>query len=859
MATSNRLPPPFATRWTGPTGSPGPSSARPLPPAHTRPKLPLPPTAKDVPPHTMPRTIAATLYKRLPPWCQRRIVDALAVAARIAAVRRRIVHRREATVERAAELAAGDPVLRDVLRAHVLHRRLAHVEAAGLLAPLVETGRLVHEDHVVLIKSLMAEGRIDECRRPFEKACSWARRRNASPRVSREIALLAIGLDDADAAVEFSRRAKDDWLRQYTAILYGTGAPVTEPALADRRPAGERNTNAVALGLLDYRTPAGSFAQNLGDYFQTLAVMRHLARFHEPGAFRCDERLDAVLRHLARSWTADDRLRAGGRVDVDLVVVDRDCVRWRGDLWLPFFGWCHPHPGWTEGIPLTFPLPAHVRPLFFSFHLQDIRSLTPGLCEHLKRHEPIGCRDRTTRDRLASAGVKAFFSGCVTSTLELPGDAPGGEGGAFFQVDDAAEPIAGATRISHITDPDGKPFAQRMVDTLKALRVYKRARGVGTSRLHCYLPCRAMGTPVAFHPEDPSDERFDGLVGIGDDEFRAMGDGLTGLMAKVFRPILAGADAGTVYRTWREATLPLVARDEIERRAYPRLFAKAPKPDGEPEARPAERVRIAFAFDRNLVAYVPNVVRSIEANTSHGTTYHLLTRGLTNADRDALQHACPDAEIQWHAMDGWLGKAGGDGLVRHTTVSAMDRCALPDLLPRIDRIVYLDVDLIVLGDVGELYAWPLGDSPIGAVTVFRLGVWLESSPRHSTQGRERAEQMRHLRAAASVAGPLQGPAFNAGVLLMSLEAMRRDGFAAQAKENFEAFGYDDQTLLNCYAGGDYAELPRAWNVVYTNHFGVDAGSAKIVHWAGSSKPWHDDANDDHAMARTRRLWERYSA
>lgn len=754
--------------------------------------------------------------------------------------------------------------MRDVFRAHALYRRRANVDVAELLEPLIETDRLVHEDYVVLIKSLMAEGRIDASRRPFQRACSRASSGTASARVCREIALLAIGLDDSDAAVEFSDRSGSAWLRQYVAFLYGAGAAVAEGALSDRRSRRGADGGGVALGLFDYRTPVGSFSQNLGDYVQTLAVARHLARFYEPGTFRCDERLDAVFGDLARSWEADERLGTDGRVDV--VVVDRDCVRWRGDLWLPFFGRCHPHPSWTEGIPLTFPLPAHVRPLFFSFHLKDIRSLTPGLCGHLRQYEPIGCRDRTTRDRLASAGVKAFFSGCVTSTLELPddavGDAPGGEGGAFHQVDDAAEPIAGATRISHITDPDGKPFAQRMVDTLGALRAYKRARGVSTSRLYCYLPCRAMGTPVAFNPEDPSDERFDGLVGIGDDEFRAMGTELTGLMAKVFRPILAGADAETVYRTWREATLPLVARDEIERGAYPRLFTRAPKPDGEPGARRAERVPIAFAFDRNLVGYVPNVVRSIEANTSHGTTYHLLTRGLTNADRDALQNACPDAAIQWHAMDGWLGKAGRDGLVKHTTVSTMDRCALPDLLPRIDRIVYLDVDLIVLGDVGELYAWPLGDSPLAAVTRFRLGVWLESSLRHSTQGSERAERMQHLRAAASVAGPLHGPAFNAGVLLMSLEAMRRDGFTAQARNNFEVFGYDDQTLLNCYAGGDYAELPRAWNVGYRTYFGADAEPAKIVHWTGPLKAWHAAdayANDNRAMARTRRLWERYSA
>lgn len=445
----------------------------------------------------MMKAIAGTVYRRLPRWFRRRVVDVLAFSVRITAARRHILGLGSTMAQRAAYLAAGDPVLRDVCRARAVSGPRANIEVPKLLVPLIETDRLVHEDYVILIKSLMAEGRIDACRRPFEKACSWARNRNVSARVHTEIALLAIGLDDSDAAVEFSDRSKTAWLRQYVAILYGTGATVTEPALADRRPGGAGCGRGVALGLLDYGTPVDRpFPKNLGDFVQTLAVARHLARFYEPESFRCDERLEAVFRDLARSWRPDERMRTGGRVDVDIVVVDRDCVRWRGDLWLPFFGWFHPNRNWTAAIPLTFPMPAHVRPLFFSFHLHGINALTPGLCDYLKQYEPIGCRDRTTRDRLASAGVKAFLSGCITTTLALPDDArgaPSSEIGTLYQVDDVAEPMAGALGLTHAMDPDRKPLVQCLVDALEALRVYKRARGVSTSRLHCYLPAERWG------------------------------------------------------------------------------------------------------------------------------------------------------------------------------------------------------------------------------------------------------------------------------------------------------------------------------------------------------------------------------
>jgi hypothetical protein len=50
----------------------------------------------------------------------------------------------------------------------------------------------------------------------------------------------------------------------------------------------------------------------------------------------------------------------------------------------------------------------------------------------------------------------------------------------------------------------------RLANTL--LDVYARAKLVITTRLHCALPCLALGTPVVFlHERYAEDRRFDGL------------------------------------------------------------------------------------------------------------------------------------------------------------------------------------------------------------------------------------------------------------------------------------------------------------------------------------------------------------
>ncbi len=769
--------------------------------------------------------------------------------------RRRVFLRLTAFSPIAAAEAAGqatDPVVRDICRAHGAYRRHHWNTVVNLLTPLLEAEPLGIDDYAILIGSLVVQGRLAECRRPFAQACSWARHRDRSATAQAEVAELAVVLDDKEAALEFSERSGSAWLAQYAAVVYGIGPPAVHEALRDRLPAGTGTPGAVTLALLDYGWPSERpREENIGDWLQTLAVLRHLARFDAPGAIRCDDGLETVFASLARSWRPDERIRLDR--PLDLAVVDRDCARWRGEAWLPFFGWFGARHG---SVPMTFPLPAGLLPIFFSFHLQDIGLLTPALRDYLKRYEPIGCRDRTTRDRLASVGVEAFLSGCITTTLALPEHDNAPARGPRYRVDDSGPPVRGATELTHASGPAQRSFTERIAESLERLVLYKRATSVSTSRLHCYLPCRALGTPVTFNPRDPSDTRFDGLLDLDEDELRGMAAGLTDLMETIFRQIVAGADPETVYRRWREATAPLVERDAAERRGYARLFARRPS-RGREDARTSDPIPVALTFDRNLIDYVPNLVRSVEAHTSRKIAYHLLVRGVSAADMENLQSACGDIAIEWHTMDASFAEADDGGLLQYITVSTIDRCLLPAVLPDVDKLLYLDTDMVVLGDVAELYGTPLGDSPIAAVPKHHLAVWLELSNRPDHRG-ERVDQMRHLRAAASVAGPLNDWAFNAGVLLMSLENMRRDDFVSQLERNFQAFGYDDQTLLNLYAAGDYVKLPVAWNVDYRDFFfGADGVEAKIVHWNGADKPWQKDPND--AVLRTKGLWEKYSA
>ena len=462
-----------------------------------------------------------------------------------------------------------NPVLRDIFRAHAIYRtsRDSDTEVPELLMPLWKTNSLAPCDYTILISSLIEAGQAEEGKRVLERLISMSECRKEL-RTYFEIALLSIALDNPDAAIEFSRRSGNSWLCQYVATLYRTGEGVTHESLGDRQTKSSASGDAMNLALLDYRSPLEhTINDNLGDHIQTLAVMRHIARFYTREDFLCEDSLKNVFQFLAESWTPEDR--SPSSAPIRMVIMDRDCARTDRNVWLPFFGWFGKYP---LEIPMTFPLPANIHPIFFSFHLNDVRILTPGLQGYLKRYEPIGCRDRNTMDWLASVGVKAFFSGCATTTLDLPDNATIPppmktyyRRGAHYQVDDIEANIPGTIKLTHnLGSAAKKSFTHNIERSLDILLAYKQAQSVNTSRLHCYLPCRALGTTVDFNADSSTDIRFDGLVGVSSDELDRMSVELTMLLNKIFSLIFSHADTGAVYSAWREMTLPLVERDSAE-------------------------------------------------------------------------------------------------------------------------------------------------------------------------------------------------------------------------------------------------------------------------------------------------------
>ncbi len=185
--------------------------------------------------------------------------------------------------------------------------------------------------------------------------------------------------------------------------------------------------------------------------------------------------------------------------------------------------------GWYLEQPERWPPNGAVIPVLSGFHItatNDSASLLVSGAgrDFLAHHQSIGCRDRFTRDLLVGNGVEAEYVGCPTSTFPSRGAAPDADRVILVQTEGIRVPRSlsrGAIRVDQRVASWVSPETRRQL-AVELLDVYRRrARLVITTKLHCALPCAAMGIPVILFG-DPSDPRLTPAEeAIGIQEFRA--------------------------------------------------------------------------------------------------------------------------------------------------------------------------------------------------------------------------------------------------------------------------------------------------------------------------------------------------
>jgi len=263
----------------------------------------------------------------------------------------------------------------------------------------------------------------------------------------------------------------------------------------------------------------------------------------------------------------------------------------------------------------------------------------------------------------------------------------------------------------------------------------------------------------------------------------------------------------------------------------------APKPP----QRMRRAIRVAIVTDR---AYLPwcatSIVSCAQATPDRDIRVHVLhPPEVSKGDQARLAKAADDhgAAVEFHRFDeadvSMLPTKGPELGGRVSWV----RLLLPDVLPDLDRVVYLDADTLVVGSLGPLWDVALDDAPVAAV----------ANVTHS-------DVRPHL---VSLGIDEAAHYFNAGVLLVDLAQWRREGATdnlVQVVKSREGLSWFDQDALNLVFAGRWKSLHPRWNAMNSlwtwpdraaDIFGAAAlreatTDPGILHFEGPSlsKPWH---------------------
>ena len=283
-------------------------------------------------------------------------------------------------------------------------------------------------------------------------------------------------------------------------------------------------------------------------------------------------------------------------------------------------------------------------------------------------------------------------------------------------------------------------------------------------------------------------------------------------------------------------------------------------------------VPVVLAADDNYVPMLTTTIYSMLKNAS--TSFHydvvVIGRDIPAERRSVMSRFLsrfPNMTLRFVDPNPIVGAYELKTNNAHIGIETYYRFLIQELLPFYDKVLYLDSDLVVEGDVSELFSSDLGDDLLAAVhdIDFLGNLNLDDGAR-----------MKYSKEVLRLDDPYGY--FQAGVLLLNTRALRglcTVGEWLEAVSNSK-FIYDDQDVLNSRCQGRVRYLDYRWNVmndcrgrvgklfsiapasVYDAYLASRADPA-IVHYAGADKPWNcvrcDEAARFWAYARETPFYE----
>ena len=263
------------------------------------------------------------------------------------------------------------------------------------------------------------------------------------------------------------------------------------------------------------------------------------------------------------------------------------------------------------------------------------------------------------------------------------------------------------------------------------------------------------------------------------------------------------------------------------------------------------KINIVFASDNNYAQHTAVAMASVLVNTKvpKRIQFYLIDDEIQQENKEKITKTVQNlgGNIEFIKIkNSRLEDCYVSGELSRASYFRLDIANILD--ENIEKIIYLDCDLLVYDDIEKMWQLDMGGKPVAATC--DLGIMA------SARVRKQKNKFIGL--------PFDAPYFNAGVLIMDLKKWRDGNYAeaiiALATQN--KYPNHDQDALNKFFMNNWQEIPLRWDVIppVFNLFlkivtkpdlrkkAIEAKlNPAIFHYAGGYKPWeyeiHDGFND----------------
>lgn len=237
------------------------------------------------------------------------------------------------------------------------------------------------------------------------------------------------------------------------------------------------------------------------------------------------------------------------------------------------------------------------------------------------------------------------------------------------------------------------------------------------------------------------------------------------------------------------------------------------------------RITVVFTINDSFAQHCcVTMVSILENNTQHDISFYVLTDYFSDKNKklftEAVEKYGKGNSVEFKIVDHHLF----DGFklnIKYITYHTYYRFLLPDLFPELNRALYMDADMVVDGSIAELWETPMDGYLCAGVN----DCWIDRVNYKYKIGLGKSDIY-----------------INAGMILMNLEAMRKEKTTSLlmevAKTQSSRFEYQDQDVINWTLRGRIKGVSNLYNYTSDDVYYTKAEHPVIIHYTGRLKPWN---------------------